>query len=97
MPPLTIPTTSQLVQSSRYLPLLLKATGDLPSAENELRWLREHVNKVLPPTAPHQQRKRDLLALCKRRAKLEPLQYILGSQPFGDLEILCRPGVLIPR
>lgn len=26
-----------------------------------------------------------------------PLQYILGNQPFGDLEILCRKGVLIPR
>lgn len=26
-----------------------------------------------------------------------PLQYILGSQPFGPLDIKCRPGVLIPR
>ncbi|ERF69102.1 hypothetical protein EPUS_01058 [Endocarpon pusillum Z07020] len=33
----------------------------------------------------------------KRREKGEPLQYILGTQPFGELEILCRPGVLIPR
>lgn len=28
---------------------------------------------------------------------MEPLQYILGTQPFGLLEILCEPGVLIPR
>lgn len=35
--------------------------------------------------------------LVTRRAKGEPLQYILGTQPFGDLEILCRPHVLIPR
>lgn len=28
---------------------------------------------------------------------MEPLQYILGSQPFGSLEIRCEPGVLIPR
>lgn len=35
--------------------------------------------------------------LCLRRSKGEPLQYILGTQPFGNLEILCRPGVLIPR
>ncbi|KAF9356215.1 hypothetical protein BGX34_010030 [Mortierella sp. NVP85] len=27
----------------------------------------------------------------------KPLQYILGSQPFMDLEILTRPPVLIPR
>lgn len=33
----------------------------------------------------------------KRREKGEPLQYILGTQPFGELEIVCRPGVLIPR
>lgn len=32
-----------------------------------------------------------------RRARGEPLQYILGSEYFGELEIKCRPGVLIPR
>jgi hypothetical protein len=37
------------------------------------------------------------LHLCKRRSRPEPLQYILGSQPFGPLDIKCRPGVLIPR
>jgi methylase of polypeptide subunit release factors len=31
------------------------------------------------------------------RASGKPLQYILGSEYFGDLEIQCRPGVLIPR
>lgn len=25
------------------------------------------------------------------------MQYVLGSQPFGRLDIKCRPGVLIPR
>ncbi|KAH3664223.1 hypothetical protein OGAPHI_004574 [Ogataea philodendri] len=33
----------------------------------------------------------------EERAKHVPLQYILGSQPFGELNIKCRPGVLIPR
>lgn len=32
-----------------------------------------------------------------RRSRGEPLQYILGSEFVGDLEIKCRPGVLIPR
>lgn len=32
-----------------------------------------------------------------RREKLEPLQYILGNQPFGQLDLKCKPGVLIPR
>jgi HemK-like putative methylase len=35
--------------------------------------------------------------LVSRRGKGEPLQYILGSQPFGGLDIKCRKGVLIPR
>lgn len=47
------------------------------------------------------QKRRDnvtaLRNLVRRRAKGEPLQYILGTQPFGELEILCRPNVLIPR
>lgn len=38
-----------------------------------------------------------LRELARRRAKREPLQYILGSWAFLDLEILVGPGVLIPR
>ncbi|KAI1762703.1 S-adenosyl-L-methionine-dependent methyltransferase [Hypoxylon sp. FL1150] len=38
-----------------------------------------------------------LTELCRRRGSGVPLQYILGSQPFGTLDIKCRPGVLIPR
>lgn len=38
-----------------------------------------------------------LRTLVERRARGEPLQYILGTQPFGHLDILCRPNVLIPR
>ncbi|KAI9028846.1 S-adenosyl-L-methionine-dependent methyltransferase, partial [Phycomyces nitens] len=33
----------------------------------------------------------------KERANNKPLQYILGTQPFCDLEIVTRPPVLIPR
>jgi release factor glutamine methyltransferase len=35
--------------------------------------------------------------LVARRAKREPLQYILGSQDFCDREFAVMPGVLIPR
>ncbi|PSS00799.1 S-adenosyl-L-methionine-dependent methyltransferase [Coniella lustricola] len=38
-----------------------------------------------------------LTSLCRRRGRGEPLQYILGTQPFGNLDLKCRPGVLIPR
>jgi len=35
--------------------------------------------------------------LLKRRAKREPLQYVLGRQSFRSLEIEVGPAVLIPR
>lgn len=35
--------------------------------------------------------------LCHERGRGVPLQYILGSQPFGRLDIACRKGVLVPR
>lgn len=36
-------------------------------------------------------------ALVSRRARREPLQYILGSQDFYGLDFEVAPGVLIPR
>ncbi|MCJ1293832.1 hypothetical protein MMC34_005388 [Xylographa carneopallida] len=81
------------------LPLLLRPCRDLPSARNELRWLREHVSSGPNATTPHASNSTHtrLHKLCLERARGKPLQYILGSQPFGGLDILCRPGVLIPR
>ena len=38
-----------------------------------------------------------LRRMVYERSRGKPLQYILGDQPFGNLEILCRNGVLIPR
>ena len=35
--------------------------------------------------------------LVARRAKREPLQYVLGSQEFAGLDFLVTPAVLIPR
>jgi len=35
--------------------------------------------------------------LLKRRAAREPLQYILGHQPFRELDLRVTPSVLIPR
>lgn len=83
-----------------FLPALLAPCRDLHTAQNELRWLREHVEKV----AKARRAKGDKLAkgallgqLVRERARGKPLQYILGSEYFGDLEIRCAPGVLIPR
>ncbi|KAI1084151.1 S-adenosyl-L-methionine-dependent methyltransferase [Whalleya microplaca] len=74
---------------SPHLATLLPVCRDLRSAQNELRWLREHVSAS--------RSKPTLARLCAQRARGAPLQYILGSQPFGDLDIRCRRGVLIPR
>ncbi|WPF67009.1 MULTISPECIES: peptide chain release factor N(5)-glutamine methyltransferase [unclassified Corynebacterium] len=35
--------------------------------------------------------------LVRRRARREPLQYILGRAPFGPLTLAVGPGVFIPR
>jgi release factor glutamine methyltransferase len=36
-------------------------------------------------------------ALVERRARREPLQYLLGTAPFRYLEVAVGPGVFIPR
>lgn len=93
---------------SPHLATLLPACRDLSSARNELRWIREHVDKIAPlrPHGPgtklvsltNAERQEYLLdEICGKRGHGVPLQYLLGTQPFGDLEIRCRPGVLIPR
>ncbi|KAL7936697.1 S-adenosyl-L-methionine-dependent methyltransferase [Trichoderma chlorosporum] len=77
---------------SANIAALLPACRDLQSAMNEFRWLKDHVNSTASTT------KGNLLSrLCKKRGQGYPLQYILGSQPFGPLDVKCRPGVLIPR
>ncbi|KAI0028606.1 S-adenosyl-L-methionine-dependent methyltransferase, partial [Vararia minispora EC-137] len=71
----------------------LSASLGKTSAQNELRWMKDALRRtrpVLPPAT-------DLASMVARRARGEPLQYILGTQPFGPLELLVRPPVLIPR
>jgi methylase of polypeptide subunit release factors len=78
---------------SPQAPVLLPACRDLPSTRAELRWIRDHVRATRSPL-PSVLR---FGKLCARRGSGVPLQYVLGSQPFGDLDIECRRGVLIPR
>lgn len=82
----------QANRQSPHLAALVPACKDLQSARNELRWITEYVGNT---SRPH--RLRRLARLCRQRGRGTPLQYILGSQPFGHLDIKCRPGVLIPR
>lgn len=86
--PLALRTTPNLAR-------LLPAVRDIASARNELRWLRDHVDGS--PPRNHARARRRLTALCSQRGRGVPLQYLLGTQPFGDLDVRCQPGVLIPR
>lgn len=83
-------------QARRHSPhaaTLLLACKSLPLALNELRWIREYVDLNTKPA----QREQRLHALCRQRGQGVPLQYVLKSQPFGPLDLNCKPGVLIPR
>jgi release factor glutamine methyltransferase len=82
---------------------ILKAAG-LKNAEREADWLLAHAlglssgqllvdgNGTLTARQADQAR-----TYIDRRAAREPLQYILGTQEFGGLEIAVTPDVLIPR
>ena len=55
--------------------------------------------KVLPLSNPDgkAQVQKILAENVGKRSKGMPLQYILGNQPFGNLDILCEHRVMIPR
>ncbi|PAV18811.1 S-adenosyl-L-methionine-dependent methyltransferase [Pyrrhoderma noxium] len=75
---------------------LLVAHLGKQSATNELRWLRQAAQQ-LPSSPSSSSSTTTLERLLERRVSGEPLQYILGTQPFGPLDIRVRPPVLIPR
>ncbi|KAK6219870.1 HemK family methyltransferase [Colletotrichum tabaci] len=81
---------------SPHVATLLPACRDISSAVTEFRWIRSHVAGVLKPPGARAAEAR-IARLCARRGRGVPLQYVLGSQPFGALDIKCRPGVLAPR
>ncbi|RPB20770.1 hypothetical protein L211DRAFT_491886 [Terfezia boudieri ATCC MYA-4762] len=87
---------------SPLLPIILRETRDVRSAENELRWMKEHIEKLVPNTGEVVRRKRNQLLrrFCVRRGVwAEPLQYILGNEYFGPsgVEVRVERGVLVPR
>ncbi|KAF9881150.1 quinate permease [Colletotrichum karsti] len=86
---------------SPHVRTLLPACRDIQSAANELRWIRAHVQETLAlhrgPKLSGEGKEARVARLCAKRGRGVPLQYVLGSQPFGRLDIRCRPGVLVPR
>ncbi|KAF2491521.1 S-adenosyl-L-methionine-dependent methyltransferase [Lophium mytilinum] len=86
---------SNTESEARLLERLIEPCEDRAAAKNELRWLKEHVQKTAPGDLEAQHAM--LNSLVDERSTGKPLQYILGTEYFGDLELECRPGVLIPR
>ena len=91
MPRLTPVLLLHAYRLDALLPPLLRECRTLPSARNELRWLRE---RALSDTAESRRRgvaggarapgwRSRLRSMVRERARGKPLQYILGDQPFG--------------
>ncbi|ORY91969.1 S-adenosyl-L-methionine-dependent methyltransferase [Syncephalastrum racemosum] len=80
--------------SSLLRRLVPACQGDLSLAQRELAWLKEHVQKTQPPALQTSTLDR---YIEERVIHHKPLQYILGTQPFLDLDILTEPPTLIPR
>ncbi|MGP5615505.1 peptide chain release factor N(5)-glutamine methyltransferase [Corynebacterium casei] len=77
----------------------LRAVG-VDSAEWDARMLLAHVLKVGHMDIPSTQEATNaeqFYALIDRRAQREPLQHIIGTAPFGPLDLEVGPGVFIPR
>lgn len=75
-------------------------------ADAEFKWLRDHVLRCNASCASKsdtfnglsRKQRRELLSMTLRLIrKEEPIAYILGSQPFGRIDVKCRPPTLIPR
>ncbi|KAK7687170.1 hypothetical protein QCA50_009674 [Cerrena zonata] len=73
---------------SHLLSSLSSALGPA-SARLEFKWMKQAAEQSDKGTS--------LVEMVERRLCGEPLQYIIGTQPFGSLELLVRPPTLIPR
>jgi release factor glutamine methyltransferase len=76
-------------------------TAGVASPETDARWLVAAASGIDPRRAPSRDLtgpdREALEALVARRCRREPLQLVLGTVAFRDLELRCRPGVFVPR
>ncbi len=80
----------------------LAQSAELPRLDAELllaHVLRSHRARIYShPHDERDERERDAyLALVERRARGEPLAYLVGGKEFWSLELAVGPGVLVPR
>ena len=76
----------------------------IASPEAEARWLTETASGhdgvewlAISRGAPHDRAQAHLDAMVEQRVRGEPLQYVLGSWAFRELELMVDRRVLIPR
>jgi len=65
-------------------------------ASQEIAWMKAEL-RIRSRNGGTAQADTSIASWIKRRTAGEPLQYIIGNQPFGPLSINTRPPVLIPR
>jgi release factor glutamine methyltransferase len=97
-------STTILTSRHRLFNRLQSVCGDQHTARSEWRWLEQHTRPTtyIPTHSlagiAHQIHLKRLRHLLYKRVVLrKPLQYILGTQPFINLELHVRPPTLIPR
>ncbi|CAO3616508.1 unnamed protein product [Cunninghamella echinulata] len=88
--------------SSLIKRLLPACDGDASVAKRQLIWMKEKIIQDRNDPKNHQpldQKEFSLLEyyIQQRVEQHKPLQYILGTQPFYNLDIITRPPTLIPR
>ncbi|QLG72538.1 hypothetical protein HG535_0D02460 [Zygotorulaspora mrakii] len=81
---------------NRFLRLLLPACRTVERSNLEFKWISNELSS-LEHLNTNRKLREAIYNACLQRFRYLPLQYILGSQPFGSLELVCRKGVLIPR
>ncbi|ODQ51887.1 modification methylase HemK [Saitoella complicata NRRL Y-17804] len=81
---------------SPFIPHLLPQTRTIEQSIAEMKWMYDII-KERTTVENYKEGRMMLRGMVMRRAEGVPLQYVLGSQPFGGIDIGCRPGVLIPR
>ncbi|KIW89700.1 uncharacterized protein Z519_09856 [Cladophialophora bantiana CBS 173.52] len=91
-----VPTQNKHDSVRAFKPAKIRTWHD--DGVRELR-LRSQSDEVLVTgeSNEHVQVQKILAENVGKRSKGMPLQYIIGNQPFGNLDILCQRRVLIPR
>ncbi|KAK0557482.1 hypothetical protein OC846_000470 [Tilletia horrida] len=100
--PSTLLTQWQDIVVARHAQRRALTRDDRDWIKNEVRWAFEHFQEsdtLHAGPEEHSRQQSLFIEACERLSKGEPLAYVLGSQPFGDLpfDLSVRAPVLIPR